>query len=459
LANSFNQVFRGAAGSGGGDSYWISIAGTVSIPQPGIRVAADADQNYYATIFESSRMLFVKYDKDGDILFRKKISTTRSTTPGDIALDSSNNIYMSASYDHATTELDFALFKFNSSGSGQFGKSIGQNRQYSKNDLCYGLTIDSSDNIIISGLSSKASGSQPTRPSIVKYNSSGVVQWHKLADTTADHGGNRVTCTSDGSDNVFVAAANEAGSFGGQDLVVLKYNSSGALQFARAVGLSGTEYANGIALDSSGNIYVCGRSNSTGTAGGYDALLAKLNSSGVIQWARLLGSSGTGPVGASEFSTEVWNDIAIDGDDNIYVGGTFGTYNSNEIGAIAKYNSSGTLQWQNKFTPSGGSEPRSRVQGITIDVNGNIIITGEVKAADLVGAGDFMLAKLPSDGSGTEDFGEFNYESSSYTAASVTLSNEDLGINDVSTAMTVKTDLTTDTTDISYTEEFDSVTA
>ena len=77
----------------------------------------------------------------------------------------------------------------------------------------------------------------------------------------------------------------------------------------------------------------------------------------------------------------------------------------------------------------------------------------------MIGAGDFMLAKLPSDGSGTEDFGEFNYESSSYTAASVTLSNEDLGINDVSTAMTVKTDLTTDTTDISYTEEFDSVTA
>ena len=76
--------------------------------------------------------------------------------------------------------------------------------------------------------------------------------------------------------------------------------------------------ATAIAVDGSGNIYVAGWTESTwGTpidpyAGGRDAFVAKLNSSGERLWHTFMGSSG-------------WDEalsVAVDGDGNVYVTGT-----------------------------------------------------------------------------------------------------------------------------------------
>ena len=103
---------------------------------------------------------------------------------------------------------------------------------------------------------------------------------------------------------------------------------------------------NKLRLDSSGNVYIVG---SIGGTGQYDrnAYIVKMNSSGVVQWDALLGTNGS-------YSFQRWEDVAIDSSGNVYVCGTCRANSpSPDRGHIAKYNSSGTIQWQKQYGDSG----------------------------------------------------------------------------------------------------------
>ena len=96
---------------------------------------------------------------------------------------------------------------------------------------------------------------------------------------------------TDSSGNVYVTGGTKGGldgntSAGNTDLFVVKYNSSGTKQWTKQLGTSGRDSANGVATDSSGNVYVTGYTSGglDGTnAGGYDLYVVKYNSSGTKQ--------------------------------------------------------------------------------------------------------------------------------------------------------------------------------
>jgi hypothetical protein len=50
-------------------------------------------------------------------------------------------------------------------------------------------------------------------------------------------------------------------SAGYNDIFVVKYNSSGTKQWTKQLGTSSDDRANGVATDSSGNVYVAGGTN------------------------------------------------------------------------------------------------------------------------------------------------------------------------------------------------------
>ncbi len=150
----------------------------------------------------------------------------------------------------------------------------------------------------------------------------------------------------------------------GDDIFIAKYNASGTVLWLRR-GATGFDYGLGIAVDGSGNVYVVGNfegtanfntpsasgSNQLVSAGFSDIFIAKYNTSGALQWLRRGGGT----------SFDDGYGIAVDGNGNVYVVGTFnGTANFNTPSAsgsnqlvsaggsdifIAKYNTSGTLQW------------------------------------------------------------------------------------------------------------------
>ena len=58
------------------------------------------------------------------------------------------------------------------------------------------------------------------------------------------------------------------------------------------LGGSSSDQGNGVGVSTSGDIYVCGFTQSEG-AGGSDAFIAKYDTNGTIQWQRILGDSNS----------------------------------------------------------------------------------------------------------------------------------------------------------------------
>ncbi|MEE9573960.1 MAG: SBBP repeat-containing protein, partial [Candidatus Neomarinimicrobiota bacterium] len=155
-------------------------------------------------------------------------------------------------------------------------------------------------------------------------------------------------------------------------------------------GYSGYEYAYGIALDDSANIYISGAINSFGY-GNYDAFMAKFDSSEdptINNWG------GT---------NQDWGrDIAVDDAGYIYITGYTLSLAGNGFDTfIAKYDSSGLLQWS-KMWDSGADD---RGYGIAIDDLGNVYIAGSIEPIGGVpGIYDAFVAKYDSDGTYISNF-------------------------------------------------------
>ena len=190
------------------------------------------------------------------------------------------------------------MIKFNSSGTRQWTKPLGT----AQNDLANGVSIDSSGNFYVAGVTYQHLDGNTSAGSadlfVAKYNSSGTKQWTKQLGTSGrDHARGVAT---DSSGNVFVVGDTYGGldgntNAGYNDLFVVKYNSSGTKQWTKQLGTSSTDLADGVATDSSGNVYVVGYTygglDGNTNTGGSDLFVVKYNSSGTKQWTKQLGSS------------------------------------------------------------------------------------------------------------------------------------------------------------------------
>ncbi len=165
-------------------------------------------------------------------------------------------------------------------------------------------------------------------------------------------------------------------------------------------GGSSTEMAKGVAVDTSGNVYVIGEfagtvnfdpagPNPSATRTSYnntlDAYLTKFNASGTWQWTRIWGA---GPVSAlSYMGRDAANGIALDSAGNVYVVGLYqGTVDfgsgfifpsnapmgSNNVFA-AKFNSNGVTQWVKTWGANSGGEAYS----VAVDPAGYVYVQGD----------------------------------------------------------------------------------
>lgn len=234
---------------------------------------------------------------------------------------------------------DGVLIKYNTSGGRVWGTYYGG----SSNEFINACTTDASGNIIVTGqtLSSNSIASigahQTTKSSandafVAKFNPNGTRQWGTYYGGNFDDFGRG--CSVDADDNIYVCgqtgstnAISTPGSH--QELpnatweaFLVKFNSSGVRQWGTYLGGNGTDDAFACSVNSIGEVYLSGGSNSTSgistpgsyqeaNAGGFDGFIALFSTNGILQWATYYGGS----------SNEYIECSSIDNNDNLYISG------------------------------------------------------------------------------------------------------------------------------------------
>jgi len=330
-------------------------------------------------------IFLTKYDSSESEKWTRQLGTNEHDEGQSVAVDTGGNIYISGgtggNLDGNTNagvvgwgSWDIFLTKYDPSGTKQWTRQLGT----VEGDWANSLTIDTGNNVCITGYTDGSlegnanSGGQDVF--LVKYNSAGVKQWTRQLGTSNSDAGRGVAVDTSG--NIYITGYTNGGldgntNIGGEDIFLVKYNSAGTKQWTRQLGTTSSDAANGLALDASGNIYITGSTygglDGNTNMGMDDIFLVKYNSAGTKQWTRQLGTS----------NSDAGRAVAADTGGNIYItGSTAGSLEGNTgTGPVflIKYNSSGTRQWTRQF----GSGSYATANGLATDTSGYIYIAGQ----------------------------------------------------------------------------------
>jgi len=334
----------------------------------------------------------VKYDLDGFGIWATIMGGNGATNVGlSVSTDFNNNVYVTGKFSSPT------------------------------------FTIYNADLITFSTLTNIGS-SGDNNVFVVKYNSSGYVQWvNKMGGISSTSNDAGTFITTDLNNNVYITGSFSDATFtiynadgitfstltntstSGTNVFVVKYNSSGYVQWATKMGgtTSPYDFGNSITIDLNNNVYITGQftdttftiynadgitfstlTNTIISGNNNNVFVVKYNSSGYVQWATKMGGT-TSPYDAGTF-------ITTDLNNNVYVTGqfsdaTFTIYNADGITFstltntiisgnnnnvfVVKYNSSGYIQWATKMGGT-NSQPNDTGSSLLVDKNNNVIVMG-----------------------------------------------------------------------------------
>jgi outer membrane protein assembly factor BamB len=329
-----------------------------------------------------------------------------------------------------TDSANIVLVKYNSSGVAQWARSVtaGNNISffnsvsmasdgsvYAAGDIYGTGTFSFGNNVTAAGT---YSGSNIV---LVKYNSSGVAQWARSVTAGNNVSSfNSVSVSSDGS--VYTAGriiGTDTYDFGNSvtatgpstddNIVLVKYNSSGSAQWAKTVTAGNNSAFNSVSVASDGSVYAGGfimassydfGNGVTAVGGGSGArniILVKYNSSGVAQWARSVIMGG---------DESFFRSVSVASDGSVYAAGytdrpstyDFGNnvtitnpFNGNNI-LLVKYNSSGVAQWARSVTAGNG---QSRFDSVSVAADGSVYAAGYIAGTGTFNFGNSITSAGP----------------------------------------------------------------
>lgn len=375
----------------GGASVLVATVGCGALPQEDGALAGDEDvaSSQHAMTYDWSTRF-------GD----SAIQNARG-----VALDSSGNMVFAGTLGGTVdfgggpllgTSKDFYVAKVSNAGAYVWSKLIANSGFGGVQDVA----VDSSDNVLVAGVFANPinfGGSTLTSAGsndifLVKLDSSGNHTWSKrFGNANQDH---VTSLATDSSGNVIITGTfsgtlsfggTSLTSAGGNDIFVAKFDSSGNHVWSKSFGSStGYEGGNGVAVDSSGNVFVTGEVEGAvdfgggllSTSGSTDIFLLKLSSAGAHAWSYVFGDS----------SDDGGSDVAVDNADNVVFTGAFSntvdlgggpeTSLGNSDGFVTKYDNAGTFLWTNTFTSAGYGSQLANGYRLATDPDRNVFVTG-----------------------------------------------------------------------------------
>jgi uncharacterized delta-60 repeat protein len=353
-------------------------------------VTNDDSGNVYAvgTVYNATtgRDIAVrKYNPAGDLQWEHVYSSSApdGQDGGTEVMYKNNFLYiLGDARNAANTSSDIILMKRNAA-TGALIWSAAFNSSGNSADHSYSMAIDNAENIYVVGMSDFQNVSFEML--VVKFNASGGQQW---AHTIGGPGFDRATDVAvDNSGNIYVCGRDEASNYVSH-MVTMKYQPDGTQQMYEIVqnGVDSSDGAVKIAVDAQGNIYTAGYVTSSNQQ--LNGALVKYNQAGAQQWVRYYNGASNGD--------DYINDMKLDAAGNIYMTGTsFNTPTQNDYITL-KYNSAGTKLWEARYIGNYLNGNNS-AYSLGLDAAGNVYVTGA--SFETTAGTDIVTVKYSSTGS------------------------------------------------------------
>ena len=341
---------------------WVDYNGAL-----GNAIGLDSLNNTYITgltnsISDSWEVSLIKYNSSGQLQWDSiwgRGGLLRDVGEA-IQISSTNDIYVAGYTENVHAgERDIFLLKYNNAGALQWFDVWGGGGS----ETCYGIAIDTNDNIFLAGATDSwiAEG---TAMFLLKYNTSGGLEWNRTWGGGIQDGAMEIVV--DSSDNIYLGGTIDF------DMCLVKFDNFGVWQWNRSGNIVGVRYCKDIAIDSLDNIYLIGEGIiSDGSSFISKSCLFKYDKFGVLQWSRIRQTT----TGSS--SQPLINGMSLDSSNNIYLAKR--TIDDNM--EIEKFDSSGNKKWDYVF----GSTGEDSCNGIVIDTINNIYVAGSLNYESYIG--------------------------------------------------------------------------
>jgi subtilisin-like proprotein convertase family protein len=350
---------------------WIGQFGTAG-QDDSTSIATDASGNLYLTGRTSGNLAdsnqgtydawIAKRDANGEEIWKRQFGTVGYDAATAVAVGASGNVYLTGWTDGvlgdgSNTGRDAWIAKYDSNGELLWKRQLGAaaNSSSAGYDLSKGaVAVGSDDSIYLTGFtygSLNGTNQGEADAWVAKYNSDGTEAWVRQLGTAAWDEAHAIALDSSGS--VYLTGRTrgnlEGSNAGDSDAWVAKYTSTGTLTWTHQLGTDTEDSANGISVTPDGKVYIGGHTRSKL---GDTFLSGDLANGDIYEWRE---------------SAPVWN--AIHGDWSS-VGGT---YYGNADAWVAQLNSdSGNLNWKRQL----GTTEYDTATGVTSDSTGNVYLTG-----------------------------------------------------------------------------------
>ncbi len=230
-------------------------------------------------------------------------------------------------------------------------------------DRANSLALDKNGNLYVSGVSTESGTLQDFLT--IRYNAGGDTLWIRSYNGPGNDFDQSNALAVDDSGNVYVTGVSYR-SATDNDFLTIKYSPNGESLWVRRYNgpTDSSDFANALALDKNGNVFVTGSSTGSGTLGDYATV--KYSPYGDSLWVRRYNGPGNGD--------DVPTAMAVDDSGNVYVTGLSLGVGTDHDYATIKYTSSGDTAWVRRYNWQ--DNDYDQATAIAVDNNGNVLVSG-----------------------------------------------------------------------------------
>jgi len=243
---------------------------------------------------------------------------------------------------------------------------------------------------------------------VIRLDGNGKVLWENTYGEADDDYANAIRPTGDGG--CIIAGYTQSFGAGSYDAWVIKLKADGSLDWQKAYGGAGYDYAASVEPTADGGYVVAGGTDSFGS-GQTDLWVIKVDGTGAILWQKTFGGTAV----ETAVSVRPTSDLGF-----VVVGGTQSSGEGDFDFLVLKLDANGSLVWQKTF----GGADYDFASSVRETVGGGYIVVGETRS---FGAGDYDLLILQLDAGGNIVWQKTIGGTSGDHAYSVEISSDDGG--------------------------------